>query len=73
MSHFHIKWIDCGREPQCDGFPRGRMIGPNSRARSEQEVEGWIASRPVVGPEPGVAKRGRGRPRKADSTASATT
>lgn len=49
-----------------DGFPPGRMIGPNSRAWTEVEVDAWIKSRPVVGPAPrGAAARRRGRPRKA--------
>jgi hypothetical protein len=30
------------------GFPPGRLIGPNARAWTEQEVENWIASRPVA-------------------------
>ena len=30
---------------ECD-FPPGRMLGANSRAWTEQEVEDWIASRP---------------------------
>jgi predicted DNA-binding transcriptional regulator AlpA len=51
-----------------DGFPPGRMIGPNSRAWTEAEVEAWIKSRPVAGPAPrGVAKTKRGRPRKGAS------
>jgi hypothetical protein len=29
------------------GFPPGRLIGPNARAWSEDEIESWIASRPV--------------------------
>ena len=48
-----------------DGFPPGRMIGPNSRAWTEAEVDAWIRSRPAVGPAPrGAAKARRGRPRK---------
>jgi Prophage CP4-57 regulatory protein (AlpA) len=54
-----------------DGFPPGRMIGPNSRAWTEAEVDAWIKSRPTAGPAPrGVANRGR--PRKAESTATPT-
>ena len=34
-------WIrDCG-------FPPGRLLGPNTRVWSEQEIDFWIASRPV--------------------------
>lgn len=28
------------------GFPTGQMIGPNTRAYPEIEVEAWLASRP---------------------------
>lgn len=53
------------------GFPPGRMIGPNTRAWDEEkEIEPWLASRPVEGPEPrGAAKARRGRPRKAEAAA----
>jgi Prophage CP4-57 regulatory protein (AlpA) len=55
-----------------DGFPPGRMVGPNSRAWTESEVDEWIASRPTVGPAPrGAAKTRRGRARKADRAAEA--
>ena len=30
------------------GFPRGRLITPNSRAWLESEVDAWIAARPVA-------------------------
>jgi hypothetical protein len=43
------------------GFPPGRLIGPNARAWTEQEVEAWIAGRPT-GPKPtpaGNAARGQ--------------
>ena len=60
-------WAMLKRRIEHDNFPRGRMIGPNSRAWTEDEVEDWIASRPTAGPEPrGIAKRRRGRPRNAD-------
>jgi predicted DNA-binding transcriptional regulator AlpA len=48
------------------GFPRGRLIGPNMRAWTEEEVADWLASRPT-GPKPvkpSKPKRPRGRPRK---------
>jgi hypothetical protein len=55
-----------------DGFPRGRMIGPNSRAWTESEVDAWIKSRPTAGPAPrGAAKTRRRRPRKAEAQAEA--
>jgi predicted DNA-binding transcriptional regulator AlpA len=50
------RWIDR------DGFPPGRMLGPNTRAWTEVEVEAWIKSRPTAGPAPrGAAKTRRGR------------
>lgn len=53
-----------------DGFPPGRMLGPNTRAWSEAEVERWLASRPTAGPAlRGAAKIRRGRPRKAEHRA----
>ena len=30
------------------GFPPGRMIGPNSRAWTEREIEQWLESRPTT-------------------------
>jgi hypothetical protein len=30
-----------------NGFPPGRLIGPNARAWTEDEIEAWLASRPV--------------------------
>jgi len=66
-------WPMLKRRIARDGFPQGRMIGPNHRAWIEEEVEKWIKSRPVAGPAPkGVAKR-KGTPRNpADSTTEAT-
>jgi hypothetical protein len=32
------------------GFPRGRMLSPNTRTWTEQEIEEWYASRPVDEP-----------------------
>ena len=29
-----------------EGFPAGQMIGPNTRAYPEDQVEAWLASRP---------------------------
>jgi predicted DNA-binding transcriptional regulator AlpA len=30
------------------GFPPGRLITPNARAWTEEEVDDWVASRPVA-------------------------
>jgi predicted DNA-binding transcriptional regulator AlpA len=43
-------WAMLRRRIERDGFPVGRMLGPNTRAWSEDEVEAWIASRPTAGP-----------------------
>lgn len=57
------------------GFPRGRMLGPNTRVwDEEEEIDPWLASRPVEGPAlRGAAKAGRGRPRKAKAEAHTET
>jgi hypothetical protein len=50
------------------GFPPGHMLGPNTRVWDEEdELEPWLASRPIAGPEPrgAAAKARRGRQRKA--------
>jgi predicted DNA-binding transcriptional regulator AlpA len=45
-------------------FPRGTLIGPNTRVWDEAEVTAWLASRPTA-PKPPPPKRDqRGRPRK---------
>ncbi len=63
-------WPTLKARIQRDNFPPGRMVGPNSRAWLESEIEAWIKSRPVAGPAPrGVAKAKRGRPRKGASAA----
>jgi hypothetical protein len=40
-----------------DGFPAGKMTGPNERTWASEEVLEWIESRPVKGPEPRGAAR----------------
>jgi hypothetical protein len=32
-----------------EGFPPGRMLGPNSRRWTEDEIGSWLDSRPVPG------------------------
>jgi hypothetical protein len=45
---------------QLQGFPPGRMISANARRWTEEEIEDWIASRPVAGPAPrGAARRSK--------------
>jgi predicted DNA-binding transcriptional regulator AlpA len=45
------------------GFPPGRMLGPATRAWDlEEEIEPWLAARPVAGPPPrGAAKVAKDR------------
>ena len=53
------------------GFPRGTLVGPNTRLWDEAEVEAWLASRPKA-PKPAPPKpERRGRPRKKPIDASA--
>jgi predicted DNA-binding transcriptional regulator AlpA len=62
-------WPMLRRRIERDGFPPGRMLGPNTRAWSEAEIDAWLRSRPTAGPAPrGVAKaRRRRRQREADA------
>jgi predicted DNA-binding transcriptional regulator AlpA len=67
-------WPMLKRRIEQDDFPVGRMIGPNTRRWTEEEVEKWIKSRPVAGPAlKGVAKTRRGNPRKSANSTDATT
>jgi predicted DNA-binding transcriptional regulator AlpA len=40
------------------GFPSGQLTGPNTRTWGEDEIQDWIARRPV-GPKAGSPRRGR--------------
>jgi hypothetical protein len=44
-------WATLKRRIERDGFPPGRMLGPNTRAWPEDEIERWLASRPNWKPE----------------------
>ena len=46
------------------GFPPGRMLGPATRVWDlEEEIEPWLAARPMAGPPPrGAAKVAKARP-----------
>jgi predicted DNA-binding transcriptional regulator AlpA len=47
------------------GFPRGRMIGANTRVWTPEEIDSWVADCPVENLAlRGAAKRRRGRPGK---------
>jgi predicted DNA-binding transcriptional regulator AlpA len=65
-------WPMLRRRIENDGFPVGRMLGPNQRAWTEAEVEAWLKSRPTKGPAPrGIAKRKAER-KAADNTDAST-
>ena len=68
-------WAQLRRLIDHHGFPQGRMLSPNQRTWTEEEIDAWYKSRPVEGPEPrGAAKEKRDRARKrADSTDATTT
>ena len=42
-------WPQLKRMIELHGFPRGRLLSPNIRAWTEDEIGAWIASRPVDG------------------------
>ena len=51
-------WPMLKRRIENQGFPRGRMLGPNTRAWTEDEVAVWLESCPTAGPAPrGAAKK----------------
>jgi hypothetical protein len=53
-----------------EGFPPGQLTGPNSRTWGEDEVDAWLASRPVAPKALPPTARPRGRPRKESTVAS---
>ena len=46
------------------GFPLGQLTGPNSRTWGEDEVQDYVATRPVEPKAAPPTKKPRGRPRK---------
>lgn len=40
-------WVTLRKWIQHEGFPPGFMIGPNSRAWREADIESWLQSRPI--------------------------
>jgi hypothetical protein len=51
-------WPQLANLQRDQGFPLGKMIGPNTRAWTDDEIDAWVESRPIAGPAPrGVAKR----------------
>jgi predicted DNA-binding transcriptional regulator AlpA len=67
-------WPQLKRLQQFYGFPQGRMLSPNVRTWTEDEIDTWIGSRPTAGPAPrGAAKARRGRPRKTERSATSAS
>jgi hypothetical protein len=54
-------WTQLKRLQQHFNFPKGRMVGPNTRAWTEQEIDEWVASRPVDGPPTRGAAKAKAR------------
>jgi predicted DNA-binding transcriptional regulator AlpA len=50
-------WPQLKRLIEFHDFPPGRLLSPNVRAWTDNEIDGWIGSRPVDGtPLRGAAK-----------------
>jgi predicted DNA-binding transcriptional regulator AlpA len=53
-------WPSLRNKIAMQGFPPGRLLGPNTRAWTVEEIESWLASRPVeTSPERTEASRRR--------------
>ena len=66
-------WASLRNRIQRDGFPRGRMIGPNACAWTEEEINDWVMSRPSAGPAArGAAKVKAERKRAGEAAAECT-
>jgi predicted DNA-binding transcriptional regulator AlpA len=61
-------WPQLKRLQEKHGFPKGRMIGPNTRAWTDEEIDEWVATRPVDGPAPRGAAKAKAEARRADTT-----
>ena len=56
--HIVENWPTLSRRIREEGFPPGRLLGPNTRAWTEAEIDEWLASRPTA-PKPAPAHRRR--------------
>jgi predicted DNA-binding transcriptional regulator AlpA len=45
-------WPQLKRLQQLHGFPLGRMLSPNTRGWTEDEIDAWIESRPIENTRP---------------------
>jgi predicted DNA-binding transcriptional regulator AlpA len=60
-------WPQLKRLQDRYNFPKGRMIGPNTRAWTDQEIDEWVASCPVEGPPPRGAAKAKAEAKRADT------
>jgi hypothetical protein len=59
-------WTQLQRMIRLYGFPPGRLLTPQIRTWTDEELDAYYASRPVESPAPrGMAARKRGRTAKA--------
>jgi hypothetical protein len=66
-------WAQLSNLIKKHNFPPGHMLGPNTRVWDEEdEIEPWFASRPVAGPQPRGAAKGRQRKAADETTVAAT-
>jgi len=54
-------WPQLRRMVRDYGFPAGILLGPNSRAWREEDIEEWLASRPTA-PKPDPHKKAAEQP-----------
>jgi predicted DNA-binding transcriptional regulator AlpA len=51
--------VTLARWQQLHGFPLGRLLGPNTRTWSPEEIQAWLASRPtLLKPDTTASKKG---------------
>jgi hypothetical protein len=41
-------WVTLANWIEHEGFPPGRLLGPNTRAWTDDEIAQWIAERPAA-------------------------
>jgi predicted DNA-binding transcriptional regulator AlpA len=58
-------WAQLARLQKTAGFPRGRLLGPNTRTWTEDEVADWYQSRPTENARPLQGGAARKAARKA--------
>lgn len=48
--------VTLGNWIEKEGFPPGILLGPNTRVWPEEDVEAWVASRPIA-PKPRTSEQ----------------